>query len=96
MIWAIAPQPRTPTRNGRELLQGQTKPEIIRREAVDLLSSEERVAQMRRTLGELRPRLGAGGASRHAAAEVAPLVPPLARGRFGLDADLESQGEERS
>jgi lipid-A-disaccharide synthase len=54
-----------------ELLQGQARPERIRHLAAALLRDPERTAEMRRGLGELRPRLGEGGASRRAAWEVA-------------------------
>ena len=54
-----------------ELLQGQARPERIRHLAAALLRDPERTAEMRRGLGELRSRLGEGGASRRAAWEVA-------------------------
>ncbi|HEX2253616.1 MAG TPA: lipid-A-disaccharide synthase [Thermoanaerobaculia bacterium] len=54
-----------------ELLQGQARPEAIAREAAALLTDAPRLARMRADLGELRGRLGEGGASRRAAERVA-------------------------
>ncbi len=54
-----------------ELLQGEVEPRRLAAEAVELLGDPERIAAMRRSLAGLRQRLGSGGASRHAAAEIA-------------------------
>jgi lipid-A-disaccharide synthase len=60
-----------------ELLQGEATPERIAAEAAALLRDPQRVGSMRTALAELRGRLGEGGATRRAAAEVAAV---LARG----------------
>lgn len=57
-----------------ELLQSLAKPERIAHEAAEILTTPDRVAAMRSALGELRGRLGEGGASRRAAAEVARVM----------------------
>lgn len=57
-----------------ELLQGRATPEGIASEALDLLRRRGAVEAMRADLGELRTRLGRGGASERAAAEVARVV----------------------
>lgn len=54
-----------------ELAQGEVEPRRLSAEAVRLLRDPERIAAMRRSLAGLRPRLGSGGASRRAAAEIA-------------------------
>jgi lipid-A-disaccharide synthase len=54
-----------------ELLQKQGEPEQVATEAARLLTEPEAIPRMRRALADLRPRLGAGGASRRAAEEVA-------------------------
>ncbi len=54
-----------------ELLQEQAEPRRIAAEAARLLADRGAIDAMRRSFGELRRRLGAGGASRRAAAEVA-------------------------
>ncbi len=54
-----------------ELVQFEARPARIADEARRLLTDREAVAEMRRELVQLRPRLGEGGASRRAAIEVA-------------------------
>lgn len=54
-----------------ELLQGEVEPRRLSAEALELLGDPEKIAAMRRSLAGLRQRLGSGGASRRAAAEVA-------------------------
>jgi len=54
-----------------ELLQGEVEPRRLCAEAVRLLGDPEKIAAMRRSLAGLRQRLGSGGASRRAAAEIA-------------------------
>jgi lipid-A-disaccharide synthase len=66
-----------------ELLQGEAEPERIGAEALRLLGDPEARARVRAGLAELRPRLGAGGASVRAAREVAEV---LARARRGAAA----------
>lgn len=58
-----------------ELLQGDANPEEIARQAARWLTDPAAIAGMRQALAELRPRLGAGGASGRAAREVAALLP---------------------
>lgn len=53
-----------------ELLQKEARPERIAEVAATLLGDRARIDAMRRELAELRPRLGAPGASERAAAEV--------------------------
>jgi lipid-A-disaccharide synthase len=60
-----------------ELLQTQATPQRIAREAAALLRDPARIDAMRAALGELRGRLGEGGASRRAAAQVAALLRPV-------------------
>ncbi len=57
-----------------ELIQGEATPERIAAEARRLLGDPAAIARMRQALGELRGRLGEGGASRRAAAEVAAFL----------------------
>lgn len=57
-----------------ELIQGEANPERIAAEAERLLTDAAAREQMRAGLAELRGRLGAGGASGRAAAEVAALL----------------------
>lgn len=57
-----------------ELVQGRTRPDRLAAEATALLDDRPRLDAMRRALSKLRARLGAGGASARAAAEVAPLL----------------------
>jgi len=54
-----------------ELIQNEARPERIADEAERLLRNPERIAAIRRDLADLRPRLGAPGASARAAREVA-------------------------
>jgi len=61
-----------------ELLQSRAEPEAVAAEAEALLGDPERVAAMRRDLGELRARLGEAGASERAAARVAARLAPRA------------------
>ncbi|MGE5234170.1 MAG: lipid-A-disaccharide synthase [Acidobacteriota bacterium] len=57
-----------------ELLQRDAAPAEVARRAAALLGDPAAIAAMRRDLAELRPRLGAPGASARAAAEVAALL----------------------
>ncbi len=57
-----------------ELLQAEASPEGLAAVAHALLTDPERVAAMRRDLGELRGRLGKPGASRRAAEQVADVL----------------------
>lgn len=57
-----------------ELLQDQASPEGLAAAAEEILRSAERVAVMRAALAELRPRLGASGASARAAQQVAEVM----------------------
>lgn len=54
-----------------ELLQSKARPAVVSRTVLGLLRDPEAIARMRSALGELRSRLGEGGASRRAAREVA-------------------------
>lgn len=60
-----------------ELLQESASPEGIAAEALTLLGSRPAVDSMRRSLADLRPRLGRAGASRRAAGEVVQLFDGL-------------------
>ena len=53
-----------------ELIQDRFTPEAVAREAVSLLTDNERAETMRRDLAEMRSRLGGSGASQRAAAAV--------------------------
>jgi lipid-A-disaccharide synthase len=57
-----------------ELVQGAASPERIALEAEQLLLDERERDEMRAALAEVRGRLGSGGASRRAAAEIAELL----------------------
>jgi lipid-A-disaccharide synthase len=57
-----------------ELIQGDANPERIAAEAARLLTDAGERGRMRADLAEVRGRLGEGGASRRAAAEVAALM----------------------
>jgi lipid-A-disaccharide synthase len=57
-----------------ELIQGDANPERIAAEAARLLTDAAERGRMRAALAEVRGRLGEGGASRRAAAEVAALM----------------------
>ncbi|HSS78089.1 MAG TPA: hypothetical protein VLV54_15270 [Thermoanaerobaculia bacterium] len=57
-----------------ELIQGQANPERIAAEASRLLTDAGARQEMRAALAEVRCRLGAGGASRRAAGEVAEML----------------------
>ena len=57
-----------------ELIQADASPTRIARQAIDLLDSRSDVDRMRVDLQELRPRLGAPGASGRAAEEVARVL----------------------
>jgi lipid-A-disaccharide synthase len=57
-----------------ELIQAEANPERIAAEAARLLTDAGERDRMRQGLAEVRGRLGAGGASRRAAAEVASLM----------------------
>jgi lipid-A-disaccharide synthase len=57
-----------------ELIQGEANPERIAAEAERLLTGAEARRRMRQALAEVRGRLGEGGASRRAAAEVAAML----------------------
>jgi lipid-A-disaccharide synthase len=62
-----------------ELIQGQANPERIAEEAARLLTNAGVRSAMRRDLAEVRARLGEGGASGRAAAEVAAMLAEAAR-----------------
>ena len=62
-----------------ELIQGDANPERIAVEAARLLTEEAAREEMRHALGELRGRLGEGGASGRAAAEIAAMLAEAAR-----------------
>lgn len=66
-----------------ELIQGGARPERIAAAARELLADPAALSRMRRAEGELRGRLGEGGASRRAAGEVAAFLAE-AVGRPGL------------
>jgi lipid-A-disaccharide synthase len=57
-----------------ELLQGSANPERIAAEAAHLLTDERERERMRAALGEVRGRLGSGGASGRAAREIAEFL----------------------
>lgn len=57
-----------------ELLQNQASPEGLAKAAEEILGSAPRVAEIRTALAELRPRLGASGASVRAAQQVAEVM----------------------
>ncbi|MGE0639106.1 MAG: lipid-A-disaccharide synthase [Thermoanaerobaculia bacterium] len=57
-----------------ELLQHDTEPERIAEIAWSLVSSGDRLRKMRRSLADLRPALGAHGASARAARAIAPYL----------------------
>jgi lipid-A-disaccharide synthase len=61
-----------------ELIQGDASPERIAAEAARLLTRAGERDRMRQGLAEVRGRLGAGGASRRAAAEVAAMLREMA------------------
>src|SRR5436305_3260548 len=61
-----------------ELIQGAANPERIASEAARLLTDAGERDRMREALAEVRGRLGEGGASRRAAAEVAAMLAKLA------------------
>jgi len=69
MVNLVLERPAVP-----ELMQRDAEPERVAAAAARLLRDPEAIAEMRRALGELRERLGEGGASRRAAAEVARLL----------------------
>lgn len=71
-----------------ELIQGAARPERIAAEARRLLGDPAAISRMRRAFGELRGRLGEGGASRRAAREVAAFIDRAgaAGGRSGVAA----------
>jgi lipid-A-disaccharide synthase len=62
-----------------ELIQGEANPERIAAEAERLLTDGEARRRMREALAGVRGRLGEGGASRRAAAEVAAMLAEVAR-----------------
>jgi lipid-A-disaccharide synthase len=64
-----------------ELAQRDAAPERVAAEARRLLESPAEIEVMRQALAELRPRLGAGGASRRAAEVIADRIADLGRGR---------------
>ena len=66
-----------------ELIQGGARPERLAAAARELLADPAALSRMRRALGELRGRLGEGGASRRAAGEVAAFLAEVG-GRPGL------------
>ncbi|HEX9944855.1 MAG TPA: lipid-A-disaccharide synthase [Thermoanaerobaculia bacterium] len=62
-----------------ELIQADASPERVAAEAARLLTSAEARHEMQTALGELRGRLGEGGASGRAAAEVAAMLTEVSR-----------------
>jgi lipid-A-disaccharide synthase len=62
-----------------ELIQFDATAERLSREALSLLASAERRAEMRRALGEVRDRLGERGAAARAAREILALFAPGSR-----------------
>jgi lipid-A-disaccharide synthase len=62
-----------------ELIQGEANPERIAAEAARLLTDAAARNEMRAALAELRERLGEGGATGRAAAEVAAMLAEAAR-----------------
>ncbi len=62
-----------------ELIQGEANPERIAAEAERLLTDAGERNRMRQALAGVRGRLGEGGASRRAAAEVAAMLAEVAR-----------------
>lgn len=62
-----------------ELIQGDARPENLAREAARLLADRPALAEMRRSLAELRGRLGESGASARAADEIAGMLAPAPR-----------------
>ena len=62
-----------------ELIQGEANPERIAAEAARLLTDAAARNEMREALAELRERLGEGGATGRAAAEVAAMLAEAAR-----------------
>ena len=60
-----------------ELIQNDFTPERVSEETLKVLDDGEPRAQMLRNLEEVRERLGTGGATRHAAAEVMRILQPL-------------------
>jgi lipid-A-disaccharide synthase len=62
-----------------ELIQGEANPERIAAEAARLLTDAGERNRMREALAGVRGRLGEGGASRRAAAEVAAMLAEVAR-----------------
>ena len=65
MVNLVAGRPIVP-----ELIQDAFTPEAVAREAVTLLTDPDRAAEMRRSLADVRARLGGAGASARAAAAV--------------------------
>lgn len=57
-----------------ELIQEDAEPREIARAAAGLLRDRDRIANLRQDYRELREKLGTGGASRRAAAEIAHLI----------------------
>lgn len=55
-----------------ELLQGEAEPKRVAQRSRDLLTSPSQIEEMRHSLSQLRVKLGEKGASRRAAAAVAP------------------------
>src|SRR6185295_7221534 len=62
-----------------ELIQGDANPDRIAAEAARLLTDAAARNEMRAALSELRARLGKGGATSRAAAEVAAMLQEAAR-----------------
>ena len=63
-----------------ELIQDQCTPEAVAQATVDLLTDEERVAQMKEHLARVRQRLGGPGASGRAADAILALVQQMRDG----------------
>ncbi len=75
-----------------ELLQGETAPENVAAQALELLRSPGRVATMLQDLAALRPALGRSGASQRAAREVAAFLPERRRSAGASSATTIPEG----
>ncbi len=71
-----------------ELIQGDANPRRIAAEAARLLTSAGERGRMREALAEVRGRLGEGGASRRAAAEVAAMMGTIIGTTVGTTAEV--------
>lgn len=75
-----------------ELLQGETAPENVAAQALELLRSPGRLTAMRQDLAALRPALGRSGASQRAAREVAAYMPERRRSSGASSATTVPEG----